>query len=236
MRNVSPSDVIRRLRSLENREQARFNQRFFRTGPGEYGEGDLFLGLRVPQIRKLAREYSSLSLKGLETLLASKWHEARLLALVIMVDQYRRGDERLRDAIFRAYLRNTSRINSWDLVDASARDIVGAHLENSNRSLLTKLARSKLLWERRIAMIATHHFIRRGDLKDTLRIARMLLRDEHDLIHKAAGWMLREAAKMNRAAVETFLEEHATRMPRTMLRYAIERFPAKLRRRLMTLA
>jgi 3-methyladenine DNA glycosylase AlkD len=233
MRRTSPSDVLRRLRALEDREQAKFDLRFFRTGPGDYGEGDLFLGIRVPQVRKLAREFSSLSLKGIEQLLASKWHEARLLALVIMVSQYKRADERVREAIFRAYLRNTHRINSWDLVDVSARDIVGEHLATSNRSLLTRLARSKSLWERRIAMVATHQFIRHGDLTETFRIAKILLRDEHDLIHKAAGWMLREAGKIDRAAEEAFLEKHGKQMPRTMLRYAIELFPEKLRRRFL---
>ena len=226
MRSASQSDVLRRLRALENREQAKHHLRFFRTGPGQYGEGDQFLGLRVPQIRTLAKEFAALPLKELEKLLASKWHEARLLALVIMVDQYERADERVRDAIFRAYIRNTHRINNWDLVDASARDIVGAHLEKGSRALLTRFARSKSLWERRIAMIATHHFIRRGDVRVTFRIAKLLLRDKHDLIHKAAGWMLREAGKIDRAAEEKFLEAHAADMPRTMLRYAIERFPA----------
>jgi len=143
MRSADPSDVLRRLRALEDREQAQFDLRFFRTGPGEYGEGDLFLGIRVPQVRKLAREFASLPLKGIEQLLASKWHEARLLALVIMVNQYKRAGKSARESIFRAYLRNTHRINNWDLVDVSARDIVGEHLVKSNRSLLTRLARSK---------------------------------------------------------------------------------------------
>ena len=205
--------------------------RFFRTGPGEYGEGDEFLGLKVPQIRKLAREFRALPLKEVEGLLKSKWHEARLLALVILVDQFERADERMRDAIFRLYLRSTKFINNWDLVDASAPHIVGAHIKD--RSLLTKLARSKSLWERRIAIVATQHFIRNHDLKDTFRLAKNLLDDKHDLIHKATGWMLREAGKRDRDALVAFLEEHATRMPRTMLRYAIEKFPPALRRRLM---
>jgi 3-methyladenine DNA glycosylase AlkD len=169
----------------------------------------------------------------LKQLLASEWHEARLLALVIMVDQYERGDARVREALFRLYLRSTSHINSWDLVDVSARDIVGAHLEKKSRSLLTRLTRSKLIWERRIAIIATHHYITHGDLDDTFRIARLLLHDKHDLIHKAVGWMLREAGKRDRAAEEAFLHKHAADMPRTMLRYAIERFPPRLRRRFL---
>ena len=236
MRSANPSDVLRRLRALEDRQQAQIYLWFFRTGPGDYGEGDHFLGIRVPVVRKLAREFATLPLKGIERLLSSKWHEARLLALIVMVHRYERGDDAAREAIFRAYLRNTHRINNWDLVDVSARDIVGAHLVKANRSLLTRMARSKSLWERRIAIIATHQFIRHGNLKDTFRIARILLRDEHDLIHKAAGWMLREAGKIDRAAEEAFLEKHTARMPRTMLRYAIELFPEKLRRRFLSLS
>ena len=227
---VKRSSVLQRLESLRDAERAHHHLRFFRTGPGQYGEGDLFLGITVPQIRELEREFRSLSIAELKQLLASKWHEARLLALVIMVRQYERGDAKLRDAIFDVYTRNTKRINNWDLVDASAAQIVGAHLSRGGRSLLTRFARSKLLWERRIAIIATQHFIRKGDLRDTFRIARLLLRDEHDLIHKAAGWMLREAGKRDRDALVAFLEKHAAEMPRTMLRYAIERFPEEKRR------
>ncbi len=232
--SVGLSDALHRLESLENGEQARFNQRFFRTGPGEYGEGDRFLGIRVPRIRNFAREFRSLPLTDVERLLASKWHEARLLALVIMVDQYERGDDQARAKIFRAYLRNTKRINNWDLVDVSAARIVGAQLMTKDRSLLTRLARSKSLWERRIAIIATQHFIRNGEIDDTFRIAALLLTDKHDLIHKATGWMLREAGKHDRAAEEAFLAKHCATMPRTMLRYAIELFPPQLRRRFLT--
>jgi 3-methyladenine DNA glycosylase AlkD len=227
---VSPRGIERRLRALGDPERARHSLRFFRTGPGEYGEGDRFLGLTVPQLRAIAREVKDSSLETLEQLLQSPWHEVRLLALLVLVDQHRRGSGAVREAIHRLYLRNTHRVNNWDLVDCSAAQIVGAHLREGDRSLLARLARSASLWERRIAMIATADFIRRDDYGDALRIAEMLLGDTHDLIHKAAGWMLREVGKRDRAAEEAFLRQYASRMPRTMLRYAIERFPERLRR------
>ena len=222
--------IERRLRALGDRDRARHSLRFFRTGPGEYGEGDRFLGLTVPDIRAVAREAKDSSLDTLEQLLQSPWHEVRLLALVVLVEQHRRGDAVLREAIHQLYLRNTHRINSWDLVDCSAAEIVGAHLRDGGRSLLDRLARSASLWERRIAMIATADSIKRDDFRDALRIAAILVNDGHDLIHKATGWMLREIGKRDRAAEEKFLRKYASRMPRTMLRYAIERFPERLRR------
>ena len=255
--------IERRLRALGDRDRAKHSLRFFRTGPGEYGEGDRFLGLTVPDIRVVAREAKESSLDTLEQLLQSLWHETRLLALVVLVDQHRRGDAVLRDAIHQLYLRNTHRINSWDLVDCSAAEIVGAHLRDeaergplvrsrrtsgpatiarSSRptrgrttadrrsALLDHLARSASLWERRIAMISTFDYIRADDFRDALRIAAMLVGDGHDLIHKATGWMLREIGKRDQAAEEKFLRKYASRMPRTMLRYAIERFPERLRR------
>ncbi len=189
------ADAVRALRALANPERARFAQHFFRTGPGEYGEGDKFLGLRVPQVRKIARHFRSLALSEIETLLASPWHEVRLLALILMTWQYERGDERVRESIYRSYLAHTDRINSWDLVDVSAPHIVGAHLQNRSRSVLTRLARSKSLWERRIAILSTFHFMRNGEVAETLRIAEILRRDEHDLIRKAVRWMLNEVKK-----------------------------------------
>jgi 3-methyladenine DNA glycosylase AlkD len=227
---VNARAIERRLRALGDPERARHSLRFFRTGPGEYGEGDRFLGLTVPAIRAVAREARESSLDTLEQLLQSPWHETRLLALVVLVEQHRRGDAVLRDAIHGLYLRNTDRINSWDLVDCSAAEIVGAHLRHGGRALLRRLARSPSLWERRIAIIATFDFIRDGDFADALRVAAILVGDGHDLIHKATGWMLREIGKRDRAAEETFLRKYASRMPRTMLRYAIERFPERLRR------
>jgi len=219
----------RRLRTVANRERATHSLRFFKTGPGQYGEGDRFLGLTVPEMRRVVREFRELPLAGAEALLASPWHEERLVALMILVEQYRRTPA-ARAAIYRLYLGRTDRINNWDLVDVSAAHVVGAHLAERSRKPLYRLARSKSLWERRIAIVATQHFIRRNEFADTLAIARLLLRDRHDLIHKATGWMLREVGKRDEAALRAFLDEHAPTMPRTMLRYAIERFPPPLRR------
>ena len=226
--------VRRDIRKVARPARAKVNRWFFKTGPGEYGAGDRFLGVTLPQLRTLAREYADLPLTQTVRLLRSPWHEERLLALFILVGQYARADAPARQAIHRAYLRNTTSINNWDLVDSSAAQIVGAHLQERDRRLLRRLARSKSVWERRIAMIATYHYIRQGDFTDALAIAALLRRDEHDLIHKAVGWMLREIGKRDRAAEERFLRAHARTMPRTMLRYAIEKFPQPLRRKYMT--
>jgi 3-methyladenine DNA glycosylase AlkD len=224
--------VRRRLREAGNPDDAAFLQRFFKTGPGQYGEGDRFLGIRVPVMRRLARDCRSLSLADVESLLGDDWHEARLLALMLLVDAYERATTAAeRTAIFRLYLRNTDYVNNWDLVDSSAAGIVGAHLATRSRTRLDTLARSPKLWERRIAIIATFHFIRNGELGDTLRIAELLLGDSHDLIHKATGWMLREVGKRDEPTLDRFLDAHAATMPRTALRYAIERMsPAKRQR------
>lgn len=206
-------------------------QRFFKTAPGEYGAGDVFVGLRVPELRQLAKRYQALPLSEIIRLLHSPIHEARLLALFILVQAYRRGTVPIQKQIFKQYLQNTSFINNWDLVDASAEHIVGAHLRHRRRSPLRTLAVSGLLWDRRIAIMATFHYIKHGEFAETLRIAEQLLHDPEDLIHKAVGWMLREIGKRDRPAEEAFLKAHYQIMPRTMLRYAIEKFPAKLRRR-----
>ena len=218
-----------RLQQLGNPDDARFLQRFFRTGPGEYGEGDRFLGIRVPVLRSLVREHRGVALDDAAQLLRSPWHEARLFALLLLVDAYRRGTADARDAIYRLYLDHTAYVDNWDLVDTSAPYIVGAHLEAGDRRVLERLARSASLWERRIAMLATQHFIRGGEFGTALRIAEMLVDDGHDLIHKAVGWMLREVGNRDRAAEEAFLRRHHRTMPRTMLRYAIEKFPPELR-------
>jgi 3-methyladenine DNA glycosylase AlkD len=227
------TQIVARLTELGDPGHARFVQGYFRTGPGEYGEGDRFLGIRVPTLRRLAREHRGLPLADAAELLRSPWHEARLLALLILADGYGRADEAGREAIYRLYLENTRLINNWDLVDSSAPQVVGAHLEGRDQAPLEALARSELLWERRIAIIATQHFIRKGDFATTLRIAEILVHDPHDLIHKAVGWMLREVGNRDRAAEEQFLRRHCRTMPRTMLRYAIERFPPELRERYM---
>ncbi len=228
---VTSAGIERRLREMGSEADATFLQRYFRTGPGEYGEGDRFLGIRIPALRALVREYRGVSIGEAAGLLRSEWHEARLLALLLLVDAYKRGDEPAREALYRLYLENTRYVNNWDLVDSSAPHIVGAHLAARDRGILERLARSEALWERRIAIIATQHLIRRGDFDTTLRIAELLVGDGHDLIHKAVGWMLREVGDRDRAAEEAFLRRHHRTMPRTMLRYAIEKFPPDLRRR-----
>ncbi len=230
---ITAKAIERRLRDSAGAKTAEGHLRFFKCGPGQYGEGDAFLGITVPALRTLSREFTPVAVAEAVELLQSRWHEARLLALMILVGEYERGDEARRDEIYRAYLANTSRINNWDLVDSSAAAIVGAHLLERSRAPLYKLAKSKSLWERRIAIVATHHFIRLDDFEETLRIAEMLLEDSHDLIHKATGWMLREAGKRDQPTLERFLDKHAAHMPRTMLRYAIERFAPELRAQYM---
>ncbi len=223
------AQALAALQELADPGQAAHAQRFFRTGPGEYGAGDVFLGIRVPELRALARRFRQMSLEDSLELLRSPLHEARFLALVLMVEGYRRGDAARRRRIFDAYLAHTDRINNWDLVDVSAPHVVGAHLLEGNSALLDRLAAPPSLWERRIAMLATLAFIRAGRLEEPLRIARLLLHDRHDLIHKAVGWMLREVGQRSREAEEAFLVEHYRSMPRTALRYAIEKFQPERR-------
>ena len=227
---MKAADVTRALKRQANAEIAAHSQRFFKTGKGEYGEGDRFLGIRVPVLRKIAKAHKALAASQVLALLASPFHEIRLCALLILVEQFERGTAAERAAIYKTYLANTRYINNWDLVDASAHRIVGPHLETRSRRPLYRLARSSSLWERRIAIMATLHFIKRGDFEDTLALAETLLDDDEDLIHKAVGWMLREVGNRERTAEERFLAEHCARMPRTMLRYAIEKFPEKARK------
>jgi len=205
-------------------------QRFFKTGPGEYGEGDRFIGVTLPVIRSVSREFRGTAIAELQKLLRSPVHEERTLALLMLVDAFKAGDEPTRRRIYDLYLSNTRFINNWDLVDCSAAQIVGGWLRGRSTVPLTRLAKSKLLWERRIAIIATFDGIRRGEFDDAFRIADLLLHDDHDLIHKAAGWMLREVGKRDGAAERAFLADRYKTMPRTMLRYAIERFPEVERR------
>lgn len=218
------------LKQISDPEVVEVSRRFFKTGPGEYGEGDRFRGIRVPVLRKLAKKHSVASLENLEKLLHSAFHEDRLLALLVLILRYNKGDAAIRNRIYHLYLDNTAYINNWDLVDTSAEHIVGAHLENRTKSALTRLARSGLLWERRIAVIATFRYIKNGDFSETLRMSKLLLNDAEDLIQKAVGWMLREVGKRDQSVEETFLKAHYHDMPRTMLRYAIERFPESLRK------
>jgi len=233
--NLTANSVRKALRRLGSPARARASAWYFKTGKGEYGEGDVFIGLTAAELREVARKYRDLPLHEIEILLKNKVHECRSAALVILVRAYGRGDRAGRDRIFRFYLSHTRWINNWDLVDLSAGDIVGEHLLGGGRERLMRLARSKWLWERRIAIIATSAFIARGQFADTLRIARVLLHDEHDLIHKAVGWMLREVGKRSLPAEEKFLAKHAPRMPRTMLRYAIEKFPPRKRKMYMAM-
>ena len=211
------------IRSLANPEKARVLQGFFRTGKGQYGEGDVFLGVTVPQSRAISKKYALLSFANIKALLKSKIHEERLVALLILVHRYQKGDEDEKKGIVDFYLGNTKCVNNWDLVDLSADKLLGHWLFGKDTSLLCRLAESPHLWERRIAIVSTFHFIRNNRFNDTLKISGMLLGDKHDLIHKAVGWMLREVGKRDQPVLEGFLKRHHKKMPRTMLRYAIER-------------
>ena len=223
------SRISERLREMAEPDRAAKHQRFFKTGEGEYGEGDKFIGVRVPLIRKLLREFQGISLEETKTLLFSQWHEERLFALLMMCDSFRRGDDKRKEDIYNLFMNSTSHINNWDLVDSSAPNIAGAWLLKRDRTPLYKFAVSNNLWERRIAIIATQYFIRRNDFADTLKISKILLGDREDLIHKAVGWMLREVGNRNMHTEERFLQKHYKLMPRTMLRYAIEKFPEEKR-------
>jgi len=218
-------NIQRRLQELGSREKAKVLQRFFKTGPGEYGEGDVFIGVKVPELRKLAKEYQEITVKEVKQLLKSAIHEERLLALFILVRKYSKGNETEKKRIYELYLKNTQFINNWDLVDGSAHHIIGAFLVDKSKEPLYSLAKSKNLWERRISIISTFYFIKHDKHAETLKISEILLTDEQDLIHKAVGWMLREIGKRHMPTVENFLRKHYKRMPRTMLRYAIEKFP-----------
>jgi len=216
--------ITAELDSLKDAEKAGILSRFFKTGKGEYGEGDQFLGVMVPQQRRVARKFSGALLSDIQRLLKSRIHEYRLVSLLILTEKYKKAGSSEKEAYAAFYLGHTAHINNWDLVDLSAPQILGDYLIDRDRDILYRLALSENLWERRIAIMATFAFIRQNRFDDTLRIARMLLADPHALIHKAAGWMLREVGKRNRKAEELFLETHYRDMPRTMLRYAIERF------------
>lgn len=219
--------ILSELRSVGSAEKAVHLSRFFKTAPGQYGEGDLFLGVVVPQTRSIAKENKTASLEELQKLLDSPWHEARLCALLILVLRYkdRKTTQEERGNIYRFYLKNTRRCNNWDLVDLSCRDIVGEYLVDKDRSPLYRLAESENLWEQRIAVVSTWAFIRRSDFTDILTLAEYFITHKHDLMHKAVGWMLREVGKRDRDTLTDFLERFATRLPRTSLRYAIEHYP-----------
>lgn len=230
------AELIRELESLADPIRAKTHAWFFKTGPGQYGEGDVFLGIRVPIQRKVAARYRDLPLKDIRRLLRSKVHEHRFVALEILVMRYERlkkdDDKAGIKKVVDFYLSQTDRINNWDLVDASAPYILGDHLLDrpaTERAVLTSLAKSRILWERRIAIVATFAFIRAGEYDETLRISEILLKDGHDLIHKAVGWMLREVGKRSIGTEKRFLDTYVRQMPRTTLRYAIEKFPPEIR-------
>lgn len=230
----SMEDLLKNLREDLNLyaspQKATGLKRFFKTGKGQYGEGDIFLGIQVPDSRKITRKYAGISIEDVLCLLSSKIHEERLTALLIMVEKYRRADETGKETLYKKYLENTQYINNWDLVDLSADKIIGSYLFDKPKDVLYFLAASENLWERRIAILSTFDFIKKGVYEDILKIAKILLNDPHDLIHKAVGWMLREVGKRcSQEVLEEFLLVNYKQMPRTMLRYAIERLPETLR-------
>lgn len=225
---MNHQQITEHLISLGDADIAAHSQRYFKTGPGEYGYGDKFLGIRIPVLRQNIKYAKALPIADIEKLLQSEYHEIRLFALLLMVNRYQRNPSD-RESMYQIYLNNLSSINNWDLVDCSAHKIIGPHIENSDRSLLYQLARSEHLWSRRIAIITTFHFIRQDDFHDALQLAELLLNDKEDLLHKATGWVLREIGKKDQASEVAFLNRHYSAMPRTMLRYAIEKFPNHVR-------
>jgi len=226
--------IISELKKLQDKNKAKILQRFFKTGKGEYGEGDIFLGIIVPKQREVAKKYVDTNLKDLQKLLSSKIHEYRLVALLILVQKYKSADAKAladKKEIVDFYFKNTKNINNWDLVDLSAPQIVGEYLLDKDRKILHKLSKSKNIWEKRIAVLATFMFIKNNQFEDSIMISEMLLNDKHDLIHKAVGWMLREIGKRDRQVEENFLMKYYKSMPRTMLRYAIEKFSEEKRKK-----
>ena len=228
--NNQVANIKNEMRKLANKKIAEHSQRFFKTGKGQYGEGDIFLGIRAPVLRKIAKKFRRISLAEVSKLLESKFHEERLLSILMLVNLFKSGDEDDQELIYDLYLDKTKFINNWDIVDISAGNIVGAFLFEKDKAPLYRLVFSENLWERRIAIVATFYFIRNDEFDDTLKIAEILFTDKEDLIHKAVGWMLREVGKRVIEIEEEFLEEHYLKMPRTMLRYAIERFPETRRK------
>lgn len=226
--------IIKDLQEVAKEEKISKFQSFFKTGKGEYGEGDIFIGISVPENRKVAKKHKGATFEQIQELLDSKVHEHRLCGLLIMVDQYQKGSEDKRRKIFEFYIKNISKVNNWDLVDSSADKIIGAHIFQKDKKLIYELVQSKNLWERRIAIISTFYFIKKRQFQDTLKIAEILLNDEEDLIHKAVGWMLREMGKKGgMEKLIEFLDKNSQKMPRTMLRYSIEKLDEKQRKKYM---
>ena len=224
-------ELEKRVKEKSSFQKSKIMQRFFKTGKGEYGEGDIFLGLTVPESRNIALDFLNLSLDDIKTLLKSKIHENRLIGLLILVERFKNSDENDRKIIYNFYLENTRMVNNWDLVDLSADKILGKSLLHKNKKILYELSKSVNLWERRISIISTFEFIRNNNFKDALKISEILIKDKQDLIHKAIGWMLREIGKRDKKVLERFLEKNYQKMPRTTLRYAIEKFDDKKRKK-----
>lgn len=230
---MSASNVKRELLSLGNPQRAEHSTYFFKTGKGEYAEGDRFIGISVPQIRKVAGKYKKLSLQEIEKLLFDEWHECRFCALVILAGQFKKADNAKRKEIIDFYLANTTGVNNWDLVDVSAYTLLGEWLTDKDKSVLYRLAESENLWEQRIAVVSTMAFIRKNNFGDTLKLSELLLTHKHDLIHKACGWMLREVGERHEKSLTDFLDKHHKTMPRTMLRYSIEKLTPEQRKMYM---
>ena len=225
--------ITNKLQALSDAEKREIFPKFFKAGKGEYGEGDRFLGVTVPNIRAIAKLHKDISIEEIRDLIQSEWHEVRLCALIIMVEKSKKKDEALRKELFNLYLSQTKRINNWDLVDLSCRFIIGEYLLDKSRDILYQLAQSSLLWDNRIAIVSTYAFIRKGQLEDTYALSDLMMQHPHDLMHKAIGWMLREAGKRNPERLYDYVMSHRADMPRTMLRYAIEKFSPKERTILM---
>ena len=225
--------ITNKLQALSDAEKREIFPKFFKAGKGEYGEGDRFLGVTVPNIRAIAKLHKDISIEEIRDLIQSEWHEVRLCALIIMVEKSKKKDEALRKELFNLYLSQTERINNWDLVDLSCRFIVGEYLLDKSRDILYQLAQSPLLWDNRIAIVSTYAFIRKGQLEDTYALSDLMMQHPHDLMHKAIGWMLREAGKRDSERLYDYVMSHRADMPRTMLRYAIEKFSPKERAILM---
>ena len=228
---MSVYKILKEIESNRNKKKGKILSRFFKTDKGEYGEGDIFWGLNVPVSRKIALKYKDLPLSDINLLLKNKVHEVRLIGLLVLVWRYKNSGMEEKEKIVKFYLKNTKYVNNWDLVDLSSHYILGDYLsDKKDKTILLKLAKSKNLWEQRIAIVSTYALIRKGDLSWTFKISKMFLGHDHDLIHKASGWMLREAGKKNEKALKKFLDANISKMPRTMLRYAIEKFPEEVRR------
>jgi 3-methyladenine DNA glycosylase AlkD len=230
---ITAKDVMKALQSLATKERAKASAWFFKTGKGQYGEGDVFIGVTVPNQRIVAKKFEDVSLSEIKKLLDSKIHEHRLTAILILTTKFKKGTDSKKKEIYNFYIKNIKCINNWDLVDASASYIAGTYLYDKNRTILYRLVKSKNMWERRIAIVATMYFISKGDFKDTIEISKLLISDKEDLLHKAVGWMLREVGKMDRGALVDFLNEYASKLPRTALRYSIEHFKESDRKKFM---